>query len=215
MEGEIFNAVGNHLGSYLLDYEFKTTVGTTSVYHEHPFEDGSGSGFANFPDGVWGIYFQPAANTFVNGFVYEFITTKDQSGTATSGSGFDNYFNNSVYRSGWTYEGGIIGLPFMIAAPGTMLAEGNIKFSSNTLSMHHIGVSGVFKMLEWKLKSSFVKNFGRVASPFPEPLTTTHHYLEIVYPMENLGIFTLLTGFDTSSSTDSIFGAGLQYAYTF
>jgi Capsule assembly protein Wzi len=211
VDGEITNAVGNHLGSYLFDYEFKTSLGTTSIYHEHPFEDGSGSGFANFPDGVWGIYFQPAKSTFIKGFLYEFITTKDQSSKVRP----DNFFNNSVYRSGWTYEGAIIGLPFMIAAPGTILAEGNVKFRSNTLSMHHIGVSGGFKMLDWKLKSSFVKNFGLVAAPLSEALTTTHHYFEVAYPTEKLGRFMLVTGFDTSSATDSIFGAGLQYAYSF
>lgn len=215
VDGEIFNAVGNHLGSYLFDYEFKTSVGTTSVYHEHPFEDGSGSGFSNFPDGVWGIYFQPKQKNYISGFVYEFITTKDQSGTATGGSGFDNYFNNSVYRSGWTYEGGVIGLPFMITAPGTSLDENLIKFISNTLSMHHFGISGTYKVIDWKLKSSFVKNFGRLVSPFPKTLTTSHHYLELAYPSDTYGKFTLLAGFDTSSVSNSIFGAGLQYAYTF
>ncbi len=214
VEGEIFNAVGNHLGSYLLDYEFKSSFGTTSVYHEHPFEDGSGTGFSNFPDGVWGIYFQPLESSFIKGLVYEFITTKNQSGTI-EGSGFDNYFNNSVYRSGWTYEGGIIGLPFMITAPGTMLDESNVKFISNTLAMHHFGISGTFKMLQWKLKSSYVRNFGRVAAPFSEIIATTHHYFEIAYPSKKHGTFTLLTGFDSSSATDSILGAGLQYAYQF
>ncbi len=217
VDGEIYNAVGNHLGSYLLDYEFTSSFGTTSIYHEHPFEDGSGSGLSNFPDGVWGIYFQPKEKTYISGIVYEFITTKDQSGTSGSGSGFDNYFNNSVYRSGWTYEGAIIGLPFMITAPGpgTSLDENLTKVISNTLSMHHIGVSGTYKVIDWKLKSSFVKNFGKVVAPFVEPLTTSHHYLEVAYPTEKSGRFTLVTGFDTSSNSDSIFGAGLQYAYSF
>jgi hypothetical protein len=214
VDGEIFNAVGNHLGSYLFDYEFKTTVGTTSVYHEHPFEDGSGSGFSNFPDGVWGVYFQPNENTYISGIVYEFITTKDQSGI-TSGSGFDNYFNNSVYRSGWTYEGGIIGLPFMITTLQGTLDPNGSTFISNALSMHHLGISGTYKVIDWKLKSSFVKNFGKVVTPFPETLTTTHNYLELTYPSKKVGTFTLLTGFDTSSFADSIFGAGVQYSYTF
>ncbi|MBL4664182.1 MAG: hypothetical protein JKY22_11665, partial [Flavobacteriaceae bacterium] len=67
IEGEIQNAVGNHLGTYLIDYKFNTTIGDFSVYHEHPFEDGSGTGFANFPDGVWGVYFKPEQNKFFTG----------------------------------------------------------------------------------------------------------------------------------------------------
>ncbi|QIE58277.1 capsule assembly Wzi family protein [Rasiella rasia] len=214
VDGEIYNAVGNHLGTYLFDYKFSTSFASTSIYHEHPFEDGSGTGFSNFPDGVWGIYVQPKKNTFISGIVYEFITTKDQSG-ATGGSGFDNYFNNSVYRSGWTYEGAMIGLPFMITAPRGELNEDRVTFISNSLSMHHVAVAGVYNKFAWKVKSSFVKNFGRLVSPFAETLTTTHHSLEITYPTQKLGTFTLLTGFDSSSSSDAIFGAGVQYAYRF
>ncbi len=43
LDGETKNAIGNHLGSYFLNYEFKNRLGEFSVYHEHPFEDGSGT----------------------------------------------------------------------------------------------------------------------------------------------------------------------------
>ncbi len=81
--------------------------------------------------------------------------------------------------------------------------------------MHHLGVSGTFRIIDWKLKTSFVRNFGKVVSPFSETLITSHHYLEVAYPSKEYGKFTLLTGFDTSSNKNSIFGAGLQYSLTF
>tara|TARA_R100000306_G_scaffold62401_1_gene69605 strand:+ start:76755 stop:78182 length:1428 start_codon:yes stop_codon:yes gene_type:complete len=214
VDGEIFNAVGNHLGSYLLDYEFKTSFGTTSLYHEHPFEDGSGTALANFPDGVWGVFLQPAENSIVDGVLYEFITTKSQSGTS-GGSAFDNYFNNSVYRSGWTNEGIPIGLPFTIVAPVGTLDEDQVKFISNTLSMHHIGLTGKYKVIDWKIKSSFVRNFGRLAKPFSTTLVTSHHYLELTHTTAQYGRITLMTGFDTNNTSESIFGAALQYRYQF
>ncbi|MBE9490023.1 MAG: hypothetical protein IMY67_06995, partial [Bacteroidetes bacterium] len=79
-EGEIQNALGNHIGSYLLDYQFKTSIGNFSVYHEHPFEDGSGTRLANFPDGVWGVYYTPKKAKFISNFLYEYIDTTGQSG---------------------------------------------------------------------------------------------------------------------------------------
>ena len=103
IEGETINKVGNHLGSYFLNYELKNKFGEFSIYHEHPFEDGSGTRFANFPDGVWGIYFKPQNQKIISSVLYEYIDTSDQSGISV-GSGFDGYFGNNIYRSGWTYE---------------------------------------------------------------------------------------------------------------
>jgi len=95
VEGERLNAVGNHIGSYLLTYDFVTSAGNFSIYKEHPFEDGSGIIFSNFPDGVLGIGYQPKNNKFINSLLYEFITTKNQS---TQEPGFQSYFFNNVYR---------------------------------------------------------------------------------------------------------------------
>ncbi len=47
-EGEIANVVGNHLGTYLLDYQSKNSIGKFSIYHEHPFDDGSGTSLEKF-----------------------------------------------------------------------------------------------------------------------------------------------------------------------
>ncbi len=167
-EGETKNAIGNHLGSYLLNYEFKNGLGEFSIYHEHPFEDGSGTRFANIPDGVWGIYFKPKNQKLISAILYEYIDTSNQSGNTTV-SGFDNYFNNNVYRSGWTYEGNIIGLPFMITN-NEKIREDNVAIMSNSLSMHHMGIAGNFKSINWVLKTSYVKNLGRKASLFTIPI---------------------------------------------
>ncbi|MDX1463308.1 MAG: capsule assembly Wzi family protein, partial [Marinirhabdus sp.] len=211
VDGEIYNAVGNHLGSYFLDYTFQNSAGRFSIYHEHVFDDGSGTALKNFPDGVWGAYFEPKSGEWLDALLYEYITTRNQSSKTRP----DNYFNNSVYRTGWTYEGNIIGLPFMLTTPRNTLSEAGITFISNALSMHHFGISGTLKMFDWKIRSSFVQNFGGIAFPFSKTLTTTHHYFEIAYPTKNFGRFKLQTGFDTSSATNSIFGGGLHYEYSF
>ena len=78
----------------MLTYEFKNMLGEFSIYHEHPFEDGSGTRLANLPDGVWGIYFKPENQKIISSVLYEYIDTSDQSGNK-SVSGFDGYFGNT------------------------------------------------------------------------------------------------------------------------
>jgi len=212
IEGELLNAVGNHLGSYLLDYSFNASAGDFSIYHEHPFEDGSGTRLANFPDGVWGVYFQPTESKVFSGIVYEFITTNNQS---KGGVGADNYFSNSIYRSGWTYEGNAIGLPLILIDPDVEVTAINSPIISNRVISHHFGLTGTVKEVLWQLKSSFVKNLGTYNKPFPEPIRVWYNYLSLQYPTQKYGTFRLLGGVDTGKSIDTVVGVGLGYSYAF
>ena len=212
--GDQINAVGNHLGSYLLQYELSQPFGSFIFYHEHPFEDGSGTRLANFPDGVWGISYAPNNKKVFSRIVYEFITTKDQSGSGT-GTGFDRYFSNRLYRTGWAYEQTIIGFPFMTFDPTRTLEGLNTPIINDVIQLHHIGVNGSFGKFAWMLKSSYSRNFGTLREPFPETLSNWYNVLTVSYDAEAYGIITLITGADTSNLADDNFGAGLQYSYKF
>lgn len=213
LEGETKNSIGNHLGSYLLNYEFKNPWGEFSVYHDHPFDDGSGTRFANFPDGVWGVFYKPSSQKIISSILYEYITTTNQSGISV-GSGYDNYFNNSIYRSGWTYERNIIGLPFMITNDEE-INEDSIAILSNSLKMHHVGISGKFKNIDWMLKSSYVKNLGRKASLLNIPIENLYNYISFAHKTEKLGTFKVMGGLDFSNVANSLLGGGVEYSYTF
>ncbi|PKA84348.1 capsule assembly protein Wzi [Ulvibacter sp. MAR_2010_11] len=208
------NALGNHLGSFLLDYEFTGGVGIFSVYHEHPFEDGSGTRWANFPDGVWGVFFAPENKKIIASALYEFIDTSSQSGTGV-GSGFDNYFSNNLYRSGWTYERNTIGMPFILVDPSIVITDTNTPIISNRAKIHHFGVTGIVKNFEWMLKSTFATHLGTYNNPFDSSLKNWHNYLAVSYKTNKHGIFTAITGADVSNLTDTNIGGGLQYSYSF
>ncbi len=212
-EGETINKLGNHLGSYLLDYKFKNGFGEFSAYHEHPFDDGSGTRLANFPDGVWGVFYKPSGQKIISSILYEYITTTNQSGISV-GSGYDNYFNNNVYRSGWTYEGNIIGLPFMITKDEEV-TEGSVAIVSNSLKMHHFGIAGSIRKIDWVLKTSYVKNLGRKASLFENPIDNLYNYISIAYKSEKLGTFKIMGGVDFSNVANTLVGGGVEYSYTF
>jgi hypothetical protein len=111
LEGELENAVGNYLGSYLFRYDLVRSKGEIFFYHEHPFEVGSGTAFKNLPDGVWGFTFKPLSNKIINRVLYEYVDSRSQSASANNNR-TDSYVSNSIYRSGWTFEENIIGNPF-------------------------------------------------------------------------------------------------------
>ncbi len=212
VEGEAVNALGNHLGSYLLDYMFTNGAGRFSLYHEHPFEDGSGTGLANFPDGVWGVHFQPEKQTIFTGILYEYIDTTNQSANQI---GNDNYFSNNLYRSGWTYEGNIIGMPFILTDPNKVIDESNTPILSNRVVAHHFGFSGKFHTLDWQLKSSFVQNLKSYFNPLSKDLNFWYNYLSLLYTSELYGMFQVTAGLDAGNEIDTTFGVGLSYAYSF
>lgn len=213
IEGEIQNAVGNHLGSYLLDYGFKTSVGDFSVYHEHPFEDGSGTRLANFPDGVWGIHFMPSNKKVFSGILYEYIDTNDQS--ASGVSGVDNYFRNSIYRSGWSYEGNIIGMPFILIDNSIVVNDDNSPIISNREQLHHFGLTGTVHHIDWMFLTTFVSHLGGYVNPFDPQIDLWHNYASFSYTSEKFGTIKLFGGLDSGKLIDTNFGGGISYSYGF
>ena len=214
VEGEITNAVGNHLGTYLVDYYWAASFGTLNIYHEHPFEDGSGTRLANFPDGIWGVGFEPESTNIFSKILYEFIDTSDQSGN-TSGAGFDGYFGNNIYRTGWTYEGNVIGFPLIVTNPNLIVTDTNSPIIGNRVQAHHFGVEGTVKKWQWQVKSTYTKNLGTYRNPFPTPLKAWYNYLTVVYPTQNFGSFRFLGGLDINNLSKDVFGLGLGYRYSF
>ena len=179
---EQLNALGNHLGSrnFGLDAEFnKIKVG---VYWQTIFEDSSGRAFRNIKDGLWGIYIHSKdKNRLINGFVYEFINTTDQSGKNDSywllngiqyfypvpggvhhwPIGNDDYFNNAIYRFGWTYHAMVIGTPF-ITSPAVLKVNDNASeyIWNNKVICHHFGLEGKYRHLLYKLFATWYLNYG-------------------------------------------------------
>lgn len=201
-DGDQQNALGNHMGSYYLEYKLKSNIAEFSFYWEHPFEDGSGSAFKNFPDGIWGVFASIENSMFFKSFLYEYVDTTNQSGQVGI-SGKDNYFMNKLYRSGWTYNGRTIGLPF-------------ISVPNNTrIRLHQIGFTSNYKKIDFTFKTSFVQNFGTYYVPFENTQNAIYTYLKSEYSMNKFGDLSLELGYDTSNINKDHFGIGLSYSYKF
>ena len=206
--GEGQNSLGNHIGLYHLEYNFSRSSGLFSIYHQHPFEDGSGSALKNFPDGIWGFYFRPNkahADGFVNGVLLEYVQTTNQSRRDRP----DNYFANGIYQSGWTYRNNTIGLPVIVQIGGD-----SIGFYNRTRAIN-VGLTARGGHWSFRTKTSFVQNLGSYRVPLAQEEFAVYSYLNTTYSLETYGDVSLILGFDYSDQNNDTFGAGLEYKYSF
>lgn len=216
--GDQINALGNHIGSYSLTYLKKGNgVLDFDVYYQTLFEDRSGIELNNFPDGVWGISIKNKKSKLVKEFLYEYVQTVSQSGrprlTQNGGqqSGGDNYFLNSIYRSGWTYEGRTIGLPFINIVANS---EGVDPGTNNRSIAHHLGVRGNLHQIDYAIKLTYLENLGTFAIPRLPRNKFLYSYFRAMWATKSLGTFSMEIGADWSNVSSTTFGAGIGYNYT-
>lgn len=185
------NLLGNHLGRqhYKISYLHKDFI--LSAYLDRPFEDKSGLQMRAFPDGLWGIYYGNKKNqkAWFTDLIYECSYTKYQCGPYhdlpdpdnTSGrdpndpwyghimlGGNDNYFNNGIYQSGWTYHGNTLGSPFLTPyAPDEDGITHGIR--NNRVVAHYLGMMGYFlHKIPYTFRASYSMNYGLYSNPLPD-----------------------------------------------
>ena len=186
--GEALNGAGDHLGVYDLGVSVALKPLTMQVYHQTLFEDRSGNGILRNRDRLVGISVKSTKKkALVSKVLYEFLYTKYQSGPGLTDpdggdgtdltpnygyryGGRDNYYNNYLYKTGWTYQDRIIGTPLFFTKSRTRLYipgfvepdQGNFNFNvvNNRVVAHHIGVEGFLGQAQYKLLSTFTQNYG-------------------------------------------------------
>ena len=208
--GDQANVLGNHLGTYELEVRKRLNPKLQlNFIYNHMFEDGSGSRYANFPDGRYGIFLDfDDSNRLVNGILYEFFYTRNQSINAGSPHGADNYLNNFLtYHSGFTYERRIIGLPFF-TYDEELDQVVNSKFSA-----HHLGISGnvsnYFRSYPWKLLLSFSHNEGRYGR-FYSPNRDVYSGLFDINLLQSFVQLNVQFGLEVSNVAEPLYGVGFN-----
>ncbi|WP_171594508.1 capsule assembly Wzi family protein [Marinifilum caeruleilacunae] len=172
--GEWENSYGNHLGGWDIHLYYKTEEVEWELYRQTMFEDHSGI-YITRPDGVTGLYAKfKGDKNWITAAMYENYYTKYQSGSTPGGvtnpdgglyTGRDNYFNNYIYKSGWTHHGRTLGLPFFI--PAAENEDGHtLGVINNRIVAHHFGVKGyLFNKIPYRTLLTYSQNWGRYSAP--------------------------------------------------
>ena len=170
------NVLGNHYGSYELQFGYLNPAFNIYIYKQHYFDDVSGMELYNIQDGLRGLQVDLPNFSPVNKIVVEYLDTRHQSGPVHwflydheqypgYGGGSDNYYNNGEYTTGVSYFGRGLGSP-LITSP-----EYNenkvLGFRDNRIRVFHLGFQGYLsKQLSYRLLSTSSESWGTMDRPF-------------------------------------------------
>lgn len=189
------NVIGDQGGGEVLRIDYRGNGWKAAAQHDIPYNDGSGMGFQNFPDGVNTLWFGfDDKDRWISDIVYEYQYSMWQSGTYHDRptteeerekldpsdqyhywhhiiGGLDNYFHNGEYKSGWTYFGRTIGNPLFVPVgthAGTWTGKKMVLgVENNRVKAHHISIAGkAFKRFPYKAMITYSKNYGRYRYPY-------------------------------------------------
>jgi len=212
------NALGNHIISQSMKLDVDISDFKICGYWQNISEDGPIREIwntINLPDGLWGVSIRNNNFPLVKGILYEYLNTTDQSGPYHDKDGLiyggaDNYFNNGVYQTGWSYYSRTIGTPF-ITSPAYN-KNGEIYTLNNRVQVHHFGIEGEIEGFQYKALTSISKNYGTYSSPYPEMLKNTSIMFQVNKQFPKL--FNIEFGCSVAADFGTLFGnsVGCQFS---
>ncbi len=195
-DGSEPNVEGNHLGSWVMQLNYKGQGWRARAYWERFFEDHSMLTVQyGIHDMLIGAELTMPRNPWVSNIVVEHVVTTDQSGpvyhdpTPHIGeliAGRDNYYNNLNY-AGWQNYGMAIGNP-LLTSPlynDVFGCDHVLRFYNNRLKAWHLGVAGDPScQWHWRALVTTSRNWGIYIVPFLDPLQQTSLLGEVTYKPE-------------------------------
>jgi hypothetical protein len=184
---EAINKLGNHLGSWSYRIDFKAKQVTLSTYYQTLFEDHSGITKMIQMDGIWGVSMATKdPDRIVNHIVFEYLHTTYQSGPVHNLNdsiklyGNDDYFNNYLYRNGWTYKGMTLGTP-LITSP-IFNENGSNRILNNRVQAFHLGLGGKLGKINYRSFFTYSINKGTYSIPIDPSKNQFSWYFETIFP---------------------------------
>lgn len=161
--------VGNHLGSVDIGMNYKFTNLNLAIYRQFFYDAGALGHLANIKDGLTGIAItnqNSGKNLSWKKLLLEVVYSKNQAGELESKitpSGDEDYYNNHIYRKGWTYNDANLGSPFITQRDNgrkDLVNDPRDFFINNRVFALHFGTEIVFNHWSKLIKLSFSNNFG-------------------------------------------------------
>lgn len=220
---------GNFLGSWDVLARYRLSGGgNLKAYVQKPWEDGSGIGWLNGFDGVWGLEYESAdRNAIVSGVVVEYLDFTNQSGpihwspgdapgtTITSNAtGGDEYYNNFQSNSYMNY-GMSIGTPFL---PSPIYnRDGYMAYIHNRVRGFHAGIEGaVSSAVRYRVLGSYRKAWGDGRIPTSQSYDDTSMMFEAEYSIPSVAGLKVTgqVAFDRGTIYGDTFGVAVSVGYS-
>lgn len=180
------NGLGNHLG--ITEFTIKKYLGnhTISYNYQKQFEDEGSIQYISLKDFLMSLEWDRGnKDKLISKVHIEWLRSKWQSGrgfpdptetirTVEDNMGYefgerDDYYNNYLYRSGWTYNQRVMGNPLFLTYQHTLnfmapYPDYGVAISNNRISAVHFGIEGMFSdKITYKGLFTYSKNFGTYA----------------------------------------------------
>lgn len=183
--GEQINVLGNHIISQSMKLEANAGNFQINAYWQNISEDSPLRLMwqtMNKVDGLWGLSVRNQKIPLIQGILYEFLNTTDQSGPYHDRDGIvfggaDNYLNNFIYESGWSFFSRTIGTPLITST--VYNNDGVIGIRNNRVQAHHFGIEGKYAEYQYKIMTTMSKNYGTYSYKYQTMKSATSVYIDI------------------------------------
>ena len=176
---------GNHLGTWDIRADYRLHHGhRLGAYHQHIWEDGSGIGWRNGFDGLWGLDYHAPTPGWIDGAAIEYLDLTNQSGPihwapgdhegtpmTSETTGGDDYYNNYAFN-GYQVRGMALGTPM---APGSIYnTDGYMRFVHTRVRAFHAAVTGhIGSQWQYRLMASRRAGWGTTLMPMTKATCTS------------------------------------------
>ena len=156
--------IGNYLGSVDMGAEIELNDYHIFLYRQNFYDQAALFHFANLKDGLNGISITNKKDNDAkikwHKVVVEFLYSNDQGHNSRPTA--ENYYNNAIYTSGWSYEGYGIGNPLLSQHLYLRYGSANAAdaFINNRLVALHGGMEGSIFDIKFCGMVSYSRNYG-------------------------------------------------------
>jgi len=152
------NRLGNSLLYFVFGLDYQFDEFELSITRSFLKED-TGSKDTRSPwDGIFGVNFDFQEKPFagiIDHVLYEYYNTIRMQSKDEEHRGRGNFYNNGVYRTGWTSRGMVIGSSL------AFFDEERGKVTNNMIIGHHLAFQGhITNRLEFITKATYTRNYG-------------------------------------------------------
>lgn len=157
-DGEVSNVIGNSVAAYEFGLNWDQGAWDLGLSRLFYLEDKVSTRFRSPWDGIWRATLSlknRERSPLPDAVTYEHFNTKQQDAREGETIGRASYYNHSIYRSGWTYGGRVLGFPL------ARYDSEQERIVSNIMVGHHLGFKGILlENFSYRVLFTWARHYG-------------------------------------------------------